>query len=263
MKIKANGIEMHYELSGEGKCLVLIHGFSDNLNMWYNQVPEFEKRYQILTYDLRGFGRTEITSGSYSMKLFADDLYELLTILGIRSACLLGYSMGGRIGLEFALKHPEMTTGLIFANSGVGEARTAEMEERLKLMGDILQQGEIEAISEMMAVSSFSPGFKEKKPVIFEKYKSIKMQNDPSAYSAIMQAMFAEADAIPDLSSLKCPVLIIAGESDSFMEVAVAESMKSSIENSVLKVLSTGHAAAIEAPEEFNRAVLDFVERLP
>jgi len=254
---------MHYKLSGEGNCLVLIHGFSDNLNMWYNQVPDFEKKYQILTCDVRGFGQTEITKGTYSMELFADDLYELLRVLGIRSACLLGYSMGGRIGLEFALKHPEMTTGLIFANSGVGGARTPEMEERLKLMGDILQQGEIEAISEMMAVSSFSPGFKEKEPVIFEKYKGIKMQNDPLAYSAIMQAMFAEADTLPDLSSLKCPVLIIAGESDSFMEIDIAESMKSSIKNSVLKVLSTGHAAAIEAPEEFNQAVLDFVERLP
>ncbi len=63
MKIKANGIEINYELSGKGKTLVLIHGFTDNLNMWYNQVPEFAKQYQVLIYDVRGFGQTEKSAG--------------------------------------------------------------------------------------------------------------------------------------------------------------------------------------------------------
>jgi pimeloyl-ACP methyl ester carboxylesterase len=107
MKIKANGIEMSYALCGKGKYLVLIHGFTDNLNMWYNQVPEFSKQYQVLTYDVRGFGQTEKTQGPHSMDLFADDLQGLLKALGLRSACVLGYSMGGRIALEFCMKYPQ------------------------------------------------------------------------------------------------------------------------------------------------------------
>ncbi len=260
MKIKANGIEMNYTLSGDGKCLVLIHGFSDNLNMWNNQVDEFSKQYQVLTYDVRGFGRTEITEVPYSMDLFADDLYELLKTLDIKSAYVLGYSMGGRIGLEFTLKYPEVTKGLIFANSGVGAPRNPEMEERRKMMIDVLQKGDNEVISEMMAMGSFSPGFKERDPETFKRYKDIKMQNDPSTYLPIMQAMVAAATEIPDLSSLKCPVLIIAGESDGFMAVDVAESMKKSVKDAVLKVLPTGHAAAIEAPDDFNQVVLDFMK---
>ena len=121
MKITANGIGMNYKLSGRGECLVLIHGFTDNLNMWHNQVPEFEKHCRVLTYDVRGFGWTD-KGGDYSMSLFADDLWHLLNALGIRSACVLGYSMGGRIGLEFALSHPEMTKGLIFANRSDGRS---------------------------------------------------------------------------------------------------------------------------------------------
>lgn len=253
---------MNYELSGKGNCLVLIHGFGDNLNMWYHQVPEFSKQYRVLTYDVRGFGQTEITKGPYSMRLFADGLYELLKVLRIKSACVLGYSMGGMIALNFALKHPDVTTGLIFANSAVGGTSAAEMEERRKMIMDVLQQGSIEVISEMMTVGSFSPGFKERDPEEFNRHKRIKMQNDPSHYIAIMEALNTEVSAPADLRKVKCPVLIIAGDSDNLMPLEVAESTKNSMNDAALKVLSTGHASAIEAPKEFNQAVLDFMKKL-
>jgi pimeloyl-ACP methyl ester carboxylesterase len=262
MKIWANGIEMNYESSGEGECLVLIHGFSDNMNMWYNQTPEFSKQYRVLTYDVRGFGETEGNGDSYSMELFADDLYELLTALDIRSACVLGYSMGGRIALEFAVRHPEFMAGLVFANSGMGDAPSPDMEERRKMMVSVLEQGNIEVISEIMTVASFSPGFEEKNPAAFRRYKDIKMQNNPSAYPAIAQMMIEALSVTPDWSRLRCPVLIIAGERDGLMEMSVAESMKTSISNAILKTLPTGHAAAIEAPEQFNQVVLEFVRGL-
>lgn len=261
MKLAANGIEVNYELCGSGKCLVLIHGFSDNLNMWFRQMPEFSKRCRVLAYDVRGFGQTEVTKEPYSMGLFADDLYELLRALDIESACVLGYSMGGRIGLEFALKHPEMTDVLILANSGVGASPSHDMEERRNMMAEILKQGDINVISEIMAAASFSPDFGEKNPAAFQKYKSIKMQNNPSEYYAIMQAIVGAIDSPVELNRLKCPVLIIAGERDGLMEVSVAESMRQTIENAELQILPTGHAAAIEVPEQFNRIVLDFLNR--
>ena len=262
MKITANGIEMHYEMQGEGKNLVLIHGYSDNLNMWYNQVPEFSKHSQVLSYDVRGFGKSEIGKGPYSMELYADDLYVLLKAFNMESACLLGYSMGGAIGLTFTLKHPDMVRGLVFANSGVGGEPTPEMEQAREMMLEVLKQGDIETIAEMMAVASFSPDFKEKDPEIFRKYKEIKMQNDPSPYVSIMEALFAAIENPPDLSQIECPALIIAGESDAFMPLDVAQSMKNAIRHAVLKVMPTGHAAAIEAPEEFNAIVVEFLKGL-
>lgn len=262
MKTAANGILMHYESAGDGECLVLIHGYTDNLNLWYNQVPEFSKRYKVLTYDVRGFGGTEPGRADYSMGLFAEDLRALLAALGIRRACVLGYSMGGRIALEFALTHPEMTAGLILANSGIGEAPSREMQERRELMAGLLQQGDIEVISELMTEASFSPGLKERNPAAFAKYKAIKMQNDPSEYLAIMRAIVEAIDSPVDFGRLQCPVLIIAGDRDGFMDVRVGESMKEAIPNAELKVLPTGHAAAIEAPEAFNRTVLGFLARL-
>jgi len=246
MKIKANGIEMNYELTGEGDCLVLIHGYTDNLNLWYNQVPALSGHCKLLTYDVRGFGKTEVSGDAYSIGLFAEDLRALLEALDIGSACVLGYSMGGRIALEFALRFPEMTAGLVLANSGIGETPSQETQERRQMMVEVLQQGDMEVMAELMTEASFSPGLKERNPTAFEKYKSIKMQNDPSEYLAIMQVVVGSIDSPADFGSLACPTLVIAGDQDGFMSVSLGEAMRDAIPDAEMHVLPTGHAAAIE-----------------
>jgi 2-succinyl-6-hydroxy-2,4-cyclohexadiene-1-carboxylate synthase len=269
MKIQANGIDVHYEMAGEGDCLILIHGFSDNLSLWYNQVPEFSKQYQVLTLDVRGHGQTETPDGEFSINLFAEDVRELLNALQIEKACVLGYSMGGRIALQLALNHPESVTGLVFANSGIAgagyqmsEEQMKEMTERRQQMIEMFDTGDIERIADTMTERSMSPGIRDAKPALFQRYKEIKMQNSPRYYTPIMQAMMASAADPPDLGQIKCPVLIIAGERDEFMPLDIAEYMKKTLHKASLEVFPTGHASALETPKEFNRAVLDFMEQL-
>jgi pimeloyl-ACP methyl ester carboxylesterase len=269
MKVRAGGIEISYELSGQGAPLVLIHGFTDNLRMWFDQVPAFAGRFEVLSYDVRGHGETETPAGSFSMDLFVADLRALLAALEIEKACLLGYSMGGRIALQFALEHPESTAGLVFANSGVRGAGTnlteeqvAELLERRRQMAEMLGTGDIEVIADGMAERSFSPGLRERDPVLFRKYKEIKLRNDPRHYPAILEALVQAMASPPDLSALRSPALIIAGDRDSFMAVEEARAMEKAIADSTVVILPTGHAAAIEAPEAFNRAVLDFMSRV-
>ncbi|MCJ7492418.1 MAG: alpha/beta hydrolase, partial [Dehalococcoidia bacterium] len=120
MKIRANGITMNYELTGEGDCLVLVHGAGDNLRMWYGQAPVFAQEYRVLTYDVRGHGETELPESTVDMPLLAVDQRALLRALGIESAFVLGYSMGGRIALQLALDEPSMVRALVLASSGVG-----------------------------------------------------------------------------------------------------------------------------------------------
>jgi pimeloyl-ACP methyl ester carboxylesterase len=269
MKIQAGGIELSYELSGEGVCLVLIHGFTDNLGMWYNQVPVLSKQFKVLSLDVRGHGETQPPESDLSIGLFAEDLRALLEALGIERACVLGYSMGGRIALQFALAHPESTTGLVFANSGVrsagarlAEDQVAELAERREQMVAMFQTGNIEVIADGMAERSFSPGFREREPAVFQSYKDVKLRNDPAHYLAIMDAMVQAMASPPDLTQIRCPVLIIAGDRDGFMTIEDARAMETAIPDATLAVLPTGHAAAVESPQAFNQAVLDFVVRL-
>jgi len=258
VKARANGIIMNYELVGQGECLTLIHGAGDNLHMWYEQVPVLSQRFRVLTYDVRGFGETELPESEVGFGVLAEDLYQLLRALGIDSAFVLGYSMGGRIGLQLALDHPDVVRALILANSAAGAAPPApEAAERRNNLIALLERGDREAVAEQMTVASFSPGLKERDPARFQRYKDVKLQNDPQQFARVWGALATAPP--PDIGRLSCPVLIIAGERDSFMTLEAARATHAAIPNSRLELLPTGHAAAIEAPADFNRIVGEFL----
>jgi pimeloyl-ACP methyl ester carboxylesterase len=88
------------------------------------------------------------------------------------------------------------------------------------------------------------------------------MQNDPSEYLAVMQAIVSAIDSPADFGSLRCPTLIIAGDQDGFMSVSLGEEMRDAIPDAEMHVLPTGHAAMIEETEAYNRIVLGFLEKL-
>jgi len=269
MKIKANNISMNYEVAGEGKWLTLIHGAGDNLEAWWNQVPTLSQGYRVLTYDVRGHGQTESPPVEYGMGLLVQDLCELLKALNVPETYVLGYSMGGRIALGLALDHPEMVKALILANSPVAPIQRSEeetkqmmemMETRRKRMEAIEKQG-LESMIDEMTVMVLSPGFPEKNPEVVARYKEIRLKNDPGAYLTVMRSM-ATGMQPPDVSALKCPTLIIAGEHDGLSGPEAARAGQKLISGSKLVVMPTGHAAAIEQPDEFNKAVLDFLAGL-
>jgi 3-oxoadipate enol-lactonase len=280
MKIKANNINMNYDTKGKGENLVLIHGAGDNLNMWYHQVPVFSKSYCVITYDVRGSGKTDSPKGDYSISLLAEDLCELVKAIAFvnlmsvdsmeqmmkaqkpeEAQCfLLGYSMGGRIALEAAINHPQMVKALVLANSGVGLAPppAPDAAERRQALLELLNKGDMKKVTEMMTTSAFSPGFRSKNPSEFDKYMKVKLQNKADGLVRIMQTL-GSATTPPDLSKVKCPVLIIVGENDAYMGVEQGKQAHEAIAGSKLVILPTGHASAIEAPDRFNSAVLEFL----
>ncbi|UCH51373.1 MAG: alpha/beta hydrolase [Chloroflexota bacterium] len=262
MQIEANGIAMNYEVKGTGENLVLIHGLGDNLNMWYHQVTVFSKSYRVITYDVRGSGKTESPEGDYSISILAKDTYELMRGIKVEGAYFLGYSMGGRVALELALSHPEMVKALILANSSVGlTTPTPEALERRRVMMDLIDKGDVKKFTEMMTTNAFSPGFESKNPAEFKKYMEVKSQNKLDGVGRLL-GMLATPASPPDLSKVKCPVLLIVGEKDQYMGVAQAKQASEMIAGSKVVVLPTGHAAAIEMPDKFNSAVLEFLSEV-
>jgi 3-oxoadipate enol-lactonase len=267
MKIQANGISMNYEVTGSGKWLTLVHGAGDNLGAWWNQVPVFARDYTVLTYDVRGYGQTETPQDNYSTDILIEDLYELLKALGINETSLLGYSMGGRIAVGLTLKYPEKVEALIIANSPIAgmpqrsEEQLQEMakmrEQRIKI---VEEQGLAPVMDESMAMV-FSSGWPEKNRGVFEQYKKIRLTNNPQSYIVAMRSMTMGGPP-PDVSSIRCPTLIIGGESDGLMGTDSARAGQAVIPGSKLKIMPTGHASYIEQPEEFNATVLEFLASL-
>ncbi|HNO65923.1 MAG TPA: alpha/beta hydrolase, partial [Tepidiformaceae bacterium] len=118
--VPTRDIITYYEEAGSGRPLVLIRGLGSDLQAWSLQVPELAKHFRVITYDNRGAGRTGAPDKPYTIAGMADDLAALLDALDIPTACILGYSMGGMIAQEFALKHPARVEKLILLGTSAG-----------------------------------------------------------------------------------------------------------------------------------------------
>ena len=267
MNIQANGISINYELSGSGRYFTLIHGAGDNLNAWYNQVPAFSRYYRVLTYDVRGHGQTELPEGELTMELWVEDLYALLKTLSINETVLLGFSMGGAIAIRFTLEHPDIIKALILSNSGGlaapvqrSDEEIRQMESRRQAQLENIRKEGMEAVVRDRIGRTFSPGFAEKNPEAVERYKSVLLQNNPEGYLRVMQRMGGAAEP-PDLSKVSCPALIVSGENDPFGSQS-GRTAQEAIPGSRLVTFPTGHYTPLEQPQEYNKAVLGFLNEV-
>lgn len=144
-KVWTNGIQLHYQSRGEGPDIVLIHGVTSNLAVWYNGVlPVLSSEFRVTVYDLRGHGLSDLTPNGYTSRDMSEDLLGLFDSLAIQSAVLVGHSFGGAIALHFALLYPERVRGVAMLDSGLAcmrylriiqdwsgwENRPADMKER-------------------------------------------------------------------------------------------------------------------------------------
>ena len=132
--VKTNGITTHYEISGKGQPLVLIHGVSFDHKMWQPQISYFSKKYRVLAYDVRGHGQTESSDGDYSADLLANDLKALLDNLNIQKPIVCGLSMGGLIAKMFAVRYPTQLSALIIADSAVKFIGLTPQEKLLRVL---------------------------------------------------------------------------------------------------------------------------------
>ncbi len=277
-RVTVKNCNWNYEYDGKGESILLLHGMGDNSNMWFNQTKAFTRDYRVVFCDIKGHGASDRPKEGYTIPQLAEELVEwwkwtktyIAADMEVHSDMvdimkppnIVGFSMGGRIALHFAINHPDMLKCLVLANSSAGlTPPSPEAQKRREEMMALLQKGDIKKWAEMMATNAFSPGFRQKNPKVFDAYMKVKQQQKADAMLRVTQAM-AVPTPPPDLSQVKCPVLIIAGEHDANMGPEQGKQLQNAIAGSKLVVLPTGHAAAVEAPEQFNAAVLDFIKGL-
>lgn len=113
-----NGLKMYYEMQGSGTPLVLLHGAFMNTGIAFGQMmPELSKKYKVIAVDLQGHGRTADIDRPYAFESLADDVASLLKYLKIDNANILGYSLGGGVALQVAIRHPEMVKKLVIISA--------------------------------------------------------------------------------------------------------------------------------------------------
>jgi len=122
--VQVNDLHMVYETQGAGIPIILLHGGLETCQMWAPVIPAFSSQYQVLTPDSRGHGRTDNPSGKFSYPLMAEDIAQLIHILGLKKPFVVGYSDGGQTALEMAMTYPGLARGYLLG--GIFNSMTDE-----------------------------------------------------------------------------------------------------------------------------------------
>jgi pimeloyl-ACP methyl ester carboxylesterase len=120
--LSRNGVDIHYEIAGQGPTLLITHGYSATSHMWRDTVEALKDRYQVVTWDIRGHGGSDSPSDPalYSKDACLDDMAALLDVAGADEAILMGHSLGGYLSLAFHVEHPQRVRALVLVGTGPG-----------------------------------------------------------------------------------------------------------------------------------------------
>ena len=259
MRVKANGIQMNYELTGrkDGPVVVLSHSLSCSLVMWDPQMDSLEPHFRVLRYDTRGHGGTEASAGAYTLDLLAQDAIGLLDALGINTMHWIGLSMGGMIGQCLALNYADRLQSLILCDTAaiIPEEAKVLWPERTNIARDKGMQGLVEASMERW----FTPSFRSQNSQMLARIREQFVATPVEGYIGCSEAI-QKLSYLDQLAEIKIPTLIIVGEDDPGTPVAAAQAIHERIPDSKLVIVpSAQHLSNVEQPEFFNAALLEFL----
>jgi len=195
-----NGITLYYEIHGTGRPLVLLHGGLGAIEMFGPNLPALANGHQVIAVDLQGHGRTADIDRPLSVDLMGDDIAALIAHLGIRRADVMGYSLGGGVALQTAVRHPNVVGKLVVASAPF---------RRNAFYPEILAQQAF--VSGDMAEAM-------KETPMYQLYSSIapRPEDFPRLLTKIGDAMKVDFDFSKEIASLKTPTMVVAADADIF-----------------------------------------------
>jgi pimeloyl-ACP methyl ester carboxylesterase len=265
--VTLNGVELYYEDTGgsfPNPPLVFCHEFAGDYRAWEPQVRAFGRAYRCITYCHRGFPPSSVPQDpeAYSQDLLVEDLRALTQHLGLEKAHFVGFSMGGNVVLNFALRYPELCRAIVVVGTGAGTTNRERFEQDIDRVVELIRSRGIAAFAEMYAEGPTRLPFKRKDPYGWEVFRRQLAEHSATGQALTMlgvmrrrPTIFALEDA---LDTLEVPTLVIIGDEDEPC-VDAAVFLKRHIPSAGLLILpQSGHAVNLEEPAAFNAAVLEF-----
>lgn len=260
MKIKANGIDIHYEIEGSGPVVMFAHSLGSDLSIWEAQKSALATRCTVLRYDLRGHGGTQATcgdGGAYSFDLLAKDALALLDALQIGQASFVGISLGGMIGQALALAAPERLDKLVLADTTAAyppEAQAAWPER--------IRQIEANGLEPLVAATLerwFTAPYRSAHPEVTVRIGDIIRTTPVAGYVGCCHAI-ATLDFTARLAAVKLPTLVLVGDQDPGTPPAMARELACAIPGARLEIIAgAAHLSNIEQAGRFNGLLREFL----
>ncbi|MGO9800700.1 MAG: alpha/beta fold hydrolase [Candidatus Binatus sp.] len=235
---EANGIDIHYSIYGRGSPVIFLHGGLANTDYWGKQVPAVAAHHTVILMDSRGHGRSTRDARPYGYDLMADDVVALMDELKIRKADIVGWSDGGIIGLDLAMRHKERV-GKVFAFAA--NTVTSGVIEGVEKNPTFARY--IERAGHEYAAHSATP-------------------KDYDAFVDQISKMWAQQPNWSDaqLKTIDTPVLVVDGDHDEAIKREHTEYIAATIPRAGLLILpNVSHFAFLQDPRQFNFAILHFL----
>jgi pimeloyl-ACP methyl ester carboxylesterase len=264
--VKADNAQIYYETAGKGTPYVMIHAGVADSRQWNNEFEFFAQNYQVLRYDMRGYGKSEPVEGDFS---HMSDLVSILDALGLHGPMvLMGCSMGGGLAMDFVFTHPSRAKALIMVGSGPSglqldvpaPAKFAEAEKAF-------EAGDLDLVAEIETQIWFDGMGRTPEQVNQEMRKlAYEMDRKALAYEARKlgkRLPNVETPAFDRLAGLSIPVLVIVGSHDTPYILAAADYMQEKIPSvRTVRIEDAAHLPNMDHPEEFQAIVKDFLAGL-
>lgn len=253
--ISVNNTRLFYRLEGRNDrpVLVLSHSLGCDHSMWAPQMPDLLDHFQILRYDTRGHGASDVPPGDYTMDQFGRDALGLLDALKIPQAAFCGLSMGGAIGQWLAMNAPQRLTALVLSNTspkfGTPDLWNARRQAVL--------EGGVPAVVDAVMQRFFSSG--NQTSALAESTRAVLLGTDPKGYAACCAGL-RDADFRAGLAHIAVPTLVIGSDKDpSTPWEGHGSVLVSGIPGARAVRLDTAHLSNLEQPRSFTTALLDFL----
>jgi 3-oxoadipate enol-lactonase len=259
--VRVNGINLAYYVSGRGAPVLMIQGLGGRAADWGSIPERLAPRFEVITFDNRGTGKSDKPDTEYSLEGMADEAVAVLQAAGHQQAHVVGLSMGGMIAQLVALRHPQRVRKLVLLSTTPGGSHTVPPAPAAMaaLIPDMTQPPEQIVRSAMRAITA--PGFTEAHPEVLSDIVQTAMSAPtPQFVFARQMAAIMASDRYADLPTIRVPTLVIHGDADPLVPFANGRTLAERIPGAQLAALhGCGHLAMWEQPQELAQVLLGFL----
>jgi pimeloyl-ACP methyl ester carboxylesterase len=250
---RANGVDIWYEVAGDGPPMVLVHANPFDNTLWMYQIPHFSTWFRVISIDIRGYGRSVKATTPFTLKDMCDDVIGVMEDAGVERAILGGCSVGSSISILLALDHPDRFDAVILVggNSGASDRHQARIDGYTRDLQDY-------HIKHMQLL--VQPSFSDSR--LGAHLLNMHVEREPRLRGEAIAQVFRagnSTDTTERLPTMKPPILIINGEFDH--SLPAGKRTATLVPGAVHRTLpGTGHACCLEDPAGFDALVLDFLK---
>jgi len=248
--------QIHYEWAGAGDLPVLVfsNSLGTSLEMWNPQLSAFTQHFRVLRYDTRGHGQSTATPVNYTIGQLANDVLLLLDVLQLSQVALCGLSLGGATGIHLGAHAPHRFSKLVLCNTAAKFGTADTWNARIQAV----TSGGMQAVASAVIERWLTPSFRASHPAEAASSLAMLESANPSGYLSCCAAV-RDTDLRGALADVAVPSLVLTGTHDPVTPPSDARYLVQNIPGARYVEVSAAHLSNLEAREDFNHRVLDFL----